>query len=235
VPEQAFANVELADAPSDQANPDPIFVIPHQEKGGAMAVGFIGAGKIGRALAKHLTRSRYDVIVSNSRGPGSLEPLVAELGPRAKAGTVAEAAAAPVVFLSVTWAQLPAALSKLPDWKGRIAIDTTNAYVAEGSGIRLLDIGRKTSSEVVAGMVPGARLVKAFNTLFHAILAADPAEAGGRRVIFLSGDDAKAKAEVSAIIDKLGFAPIDLGGLAEGGKMQQAGGPLAGVNLLRRQ
>jgi len=199
-----------------------------------MAVGIVGAGKIGQALARHLTRSGFEVIVSNSRGPESLRPLVTELGPKAKAGTTAEAAAAPVVFLTVTWSQLPGALSKLPDWKGRIAVDTTNPLVAEGTGVRLLDLGSKTSSEVVAGMVPGARLVKAFNTLFHVVVASDPSEAGGRRVIFLSGDDAKAKQEVAAMIDKLGFAPIDLGGLVAGGKMQQAGGPLAGLNLLRR-
>ena len=199
-----------------------------------MAVGIVGAGKIGRALAKHLTRAGFDVIISNSRGPESLRPLVAVLGPKAKVGTTAEAAAAPVVFLSVTWTQLPAVLSKVPDWKGRIAVDMTNPYVADGSGMRLADLGGKTSSEVVAGMVPGARLVKAFNTLFYVILASDPSEAGARRVIFLSGDDAKAKAEVSAVIDKLGFAPIDLGGLVAGGRMQQAGGPLAGVNLLRK-
>jgi predicted dinucleotide-binding enzyme len=174
------------------------------------------------------------VIVSNSRGPESLRPLLAELGPKARAGTAAEAAAAPIVFLTVTWSQLPTALSKLPDWKGRIVVDTTNPYLAEGSGVRLLDLGSKTSSEVVAAMVPGARLVKAFNTLSHAVLVSDPSEAGGRRVIFLSGDEAKAKQEVAALIDKLGFAPIDLGGLVEGGKMQQAGRPLAGVNLLRR-
>jgi len=199
-----------------------------------MAIGIVGAGKIGRALAKHLTRSGFDVIVSNSRGPESLRPLVAELGPKAKAGTTAEAAAAPVVFLAVTWEQLPTALSNLPDWKGRIVVDTTNPYVAEGTGIRLVDLRGKTSSEVVAEMVPGARLVKAFNTLFQAVLASDPGEAGGRRVIFFSGDDAKAKQEVAALIDKIGFAPVDLGGLVEGGKMQQAGRPLAGLNLLRR-
>jgi len=122
-----------------------------------MTVGIIGAGKIGRALAKHLTRSGQDAIVSNRRGPDSLAPLIAELGPKAKAGTVAQAAAAPVVFLSVTWTELPAALSKLPDWKGRVAVDTANPYVAEGSALRLVDLGGRTSSEIMAGIVPGAR------------------------------------------------------------------------------
>src|SRR6266481_7902493 len=198
-----------------------------------MKIGIIGAGKIGRAIARHLTCSGHDVIVSNSRGPESLKSLVAELGQKATAGTVAEAAAAPVVFLTVTWAQLPAALSKLPPWKGRIAVDTTNPYVAQGSGVRLLDLGGKTSSEIVAEMVPGARLVKAFNTLFHVVLAEDPRQTGGRRVIFLSGDDATAKAEVSELIDQIGFAAVDVGGLVEGGKMQQAGAPLARLNLVR--
>src|SRR2546426_1093607 len=102
-----------------------------------------------------------------------------------------------------------------------------------GAGKIGRDLGKKTSSEVVAEMVPGARLVKAFNTLFHVVLAAEPREGAGRRVVFFSGDDAKAKAEVSALIDGLGFAPVDLGGLVEGGRMQQAGAPLAGLNLLR--
>src|SRR6266481_5438172 len=174
-----------------------------------MKIGIIGAGKIGRAIARHLTRSGHDAIVSNSRGPESLKSLVAELGQKAKAGTVAEAATAPIVFLTVTWAQLPAALAKLPAWRGRIAVDTTNPYVAQGSGVRLLDLGSKTSSEIVAEMVPGARLVKAFNTLSHLLLAEDPRQTGGRRVIFFSGDDAKAKQEVAAMMDKLGFAPVD--------------------------
>src|SRR6266849_771119 len=136
-----------------------------------MNIRMIGAGKIGRAIARHLSSAGDDNNVSTSRGPEPLKPVVGELGQKAEAGTVAEAAAAPVVFLTVTWAQLPTALSKLPAWKGRIAVDTTNPYVAQGSGMRLLDLGGKTSSEIVAEMVPGARLVKAFNTLFHVLLA----------------------------------------------------------------
>ena len=90
-----------------------------------------------------------------------------------------------------------------------------------------------TSSQVLADLVPGARVVKAANTLGAAVLGSDPHEAGGRRVIFLSGDDAEAKSEVSAPFEDAGLVAIDLGGLVSGGALQQLGGPLAGVNLIK--
>src|SRR2546423_7320233 len=125
------------------------------QKGGAMTVGIIGAGKIGAAIARHLTKSGYDVIVSNRRGPESLRPLVAELGPKAKAGTVEQAAAASVIFLTVTWSQLPGVLSKLPAWDGRIAIDAPNHYAADATGLRHHLIGRGTSTDAEAAIDPG--------------------------------------------------------------------------------
>ncbi len=197
-----------------------------------MECGILGAGKIGRALGKHLTKAGHQVIVSNSRGPASLTSLVEELGPNAKAGTAAEAAAAPIVFITVLWAHLREALAHLPAWNGRVVVDETNPFIAEGPGFRPADLDGKTSSETVAELVPGARLVKAFNTLPVAVLAADPHEAGGHRVIFVSGDDAPAKADVMALTKDLGFAPCDLGGLSDGGKLQQAGGSLVGSNFV---
>ena len=110
-------------------------------------------------------------------------------------------------------------------WDGQTLIDTTNAFNA--------DLGGRTSSEIVAELVPGARLVKAANTLPTALLGADPQEAGGRRVLFLSGDDAAGKAAVSELFDAAGFSVIDLGDLATGGRIQQVGGPLPGLNLVR--
>lgn len=197
-----------------------------------MTIGIIGAGGIGQAFAGQVAKSGYKVIVSNSRGPESLTEVVSQLGPHAKAGTRQEAAQADVVVLAVPWEQLRAALFDLPAWNGRILIDATNPVVQPG--FRLADLGGSTSSEVVASLVPGARVVKVANTLLRAVLAADPNEAGGHRVLFMSGDDAAAKADVSSILENVGFATIDLGGLASGGKLQQfPGGPLPTLNLIK--
>jgi predicted dinucleotide-binding enzyme len=197
-----------------------------------MTIGIIGAGGIGQAFAGHVAKGGYEVIVSNSRGPESLAGVVGALGPHARAGTRQEAAQADVVVVSVRWAQLRAALSDLPAWRGRILIDATNPVSEPGAG--LADLNGRTSSEVVASLVPGARVVKVANTLPRALLATDPKQVGGRRVLFMSGDDAAAKAEVSAILETVGFATVDLGGLASGGRLQQfPGGPLPNLNLIR--
>ena len=197
-----------------------------------MKISIIGAGGIGQAFAGHVAKAGYEVIVSNSRGPESLAPLVSKLGPRARAGTRQEAAQADVVFIAVRWEQVRAALADLPAWGGRILIDATNPVLQPG--FRLAELNGSTSSEIVASMVPGARVVKTANTLLRDVLAADPKQAGGRRVLFVSGDDADAKGQVSAILEKAGFAAIDLGGLASGGKLQQfPGGPLATLNLIK--
>jgi len=193
-------------------------------------IGIVGAGGIGQAFASHVARAGYEVIVSNSRGPDSLAKLVSELGPHARAGTRAQAAQADVVFLSVRWEQVPDALAGLPGWGGRIVIDATNPILP---GFRPAELNGSTSSEVVASLVPGARVVKAVNTLPVALLASDPRQAGGQRVLFLSGDDAEAKAQVGGILAKTGFATVDLGGLVSGGRLQQFGGPLPALNLIK--
>lgn len=195
-------------------------------------IGIIGAGAIGQAIAKQLVRAGLNVTLSNSRGPASLADLVEQLGPNANGGTVQDAAAADIVFLSVQWGQLQSALANVPPWNGRIVIDATNPVILPD--YRLAELGGRNSSEVVTDLVPGARLVKAFNTLLAAALASDPNQAGGKRVLFLSGDDAAAKVAVGQLIDHLGFAGIDLGSLAVGGKLQQyPGGPLPALNLIQ--
>lgn len=193
-------------------------------------IGILGAGNIAQGFARHVARAGYPVILSNSRGPESLADVVATLGNGVRAGTVHEAAQAPIVLLALPWMHLTDALANLPAWEGRIVIDATNfilfpAFVPA-------DLGDKTSSEVVAELLPGARVVKAFNTLDAAILAADPQEAGGNRVIFMSGDDEEAKADVRRLIQAMGFASLDLGSLIAGGKLQQFGGPLPTHNLI---
>jgi predicted dinucleotide-binding enzyme len=194
-----------------------------------MTIGFIGLGHVGQALAIKSVQAGYCVLLSNQRGPGSLARYVAELGPLATAGTVAEAAQAEVVFLAVPWPAIGQALQGLPNWEGRIVVDATNPILADGTYV---DLGDKTSSELVAAELPGARVVKAFNSLFAAWMADEPGQPAGKRVVFVSGDDADAKQTVKELISAMGFAPIDLGGLMEGGRLQQAGKPLAALNLL---
>jgi len=197
-----------------------------------MTIGIIGAGGIGQAFAGQVVKAGYEVIVSNSRGPESLAEVVSRLGPRAKAGTRHEAAEAEMVVVAVRWQQLSAALTDLPAWQGRILIDCTNPIVKPG--FQLTELNGFTSSEFVASLAPGARVVKVANTLPRALLASDPSQAGGRRVLFMSGDDAAAKEDVSVILEEAGFATIDLGGLASGGRLQQVpGGLLTALNLIK--
>jgi 8-hydroxy-5-deazaflavin:NADPH oxidoreductase len=187
------------------------------------SVGIIGAGRLGQAMARAARRAGRDVVIANSRGPESLAAVASELG--ASAGTVGEAVAADVVVIAVPWDRVPDAVGGL-EWNGQIVIDATNDWRAD-------DLDGRTSSELVADLVPGARVVKAGNTLGADVLGSDPQEAGGRRVIFVSGDDADAKATVASLFEDAGFAVIDLGELATGGAMQQIHHPLAGVNLIR--
>jgi predicted dinucleotide-binding enzyme len=188
-------------------------------------VGIIGAGRLGQAMARTARRADREVVIANSRGPESLASVVSALGEGVSAGTVDEAAAAGIVVIAVPWDRVPAAVQGL-EWNSQIVIDTTNDFAAE-------DLLGRTSSELVADLVAGARLVKAANTLGADVLGSDPHEAGGQRVIFISGDDADAKAKVVALFQDAGFAAIDLGDLATGGAMQQIHYPLAGVNLIR--
>ncbi|NKJ08956.1 NAD(P)-binding domain-containing protein [Rhizobium sp. SG741] len=196
------------------------------------SIGIIGAGNIGRAIAATLARKGIAATLSNSRGPETLAELVASLGPSITAGTRAEAAAKDIVFVAVNWSKLPAAMAGLPDWNSRIVVDANNPI--EAPLFQPIDLGGRTSSAVFAGMVPGARLVKAFNHLLAAVLAGDPTSEGGRRVLFYSGDDAAAKAEVGALIDRLGYFGIDLGDLAIGSRLVQfPGGPLPAHNFVK--
>ena len=197
-----------------------------------MTIGIIGSGAIGTAFARTLARAGIEATISNSRGPESLNELVQELGPSIKAGTRAEAARADIVFIAVNWTKLPVALASLPDWNGRIVIDANNPI--EAPLFKPVDLKGRVSSEVVADLVPGARVVKAFNHLRAEVLARDPRADGGQRVLFYSGNDSAAKAEVAALIDRIGFTGIDLGSLAVGGKLAQfPGGPLPNQNLVK--
>ncbi|WP_324670496.1 NADPH-dependent F420 reductase [Hymenobacter sp. GOD-10R] len=194
-----------------------------------MKIGTIGAGNIAQAFVRHAAKAGFEITISSKSGPAALAELAATIGPGVRAGTVEEAVQADLVLLSVPWDAVAEVLANVPAWRGQVVVDTTNAI--HFPDFKPLDLGPKTSTELVAEQAPGARVVKGFNATGAAILALDPNEGGGKRVIFISGDDASAKAEVLQMLDAMGFAGIDLGSLAIGGRFQQFPGPLSGTNL----
>lgn len=201
-----------------------------------MRIGFIGAGTVTKTIGRHLINAGHEIIVSNSRGPESLTSLVAELGPGATAGTKMQAAECDVVVLATNWAKAPEALKDI-DWHGQILIDATNAHMdakpdisREGVKRSLAALQGRTSSEMVAKMAVGARLVKSISNM-PMVWIQDFSSHKPKTVIFASGDDREAKKIVIDLIDSLGFVAIDLGSLAEGGAMQQLGAPLSGLDL----
>ncbi|CAD7712901.1 Pyrroline-5-carboxylate reductase [Xanthomonas hydrangeae] len=196
-----------------------------------MKISIIGAGAIGSAIARKLAKAGIDATIANQRGPASLQALVAELGPHITAVSAAEAAQADLVFVAVNWGGVQELLSSVGPWNNRILIDANNAV--QVPSYQPVDLGGLASSEAVAQWAPGARVVKAFNHLIAAVLDSDPNVDGGKRVLFLSGEDADAKQTVSDLATTLGFAPIDLGGVQQGRLTQFPGGPLAIINLAR--
>ena len=213
-----------------------------------MSIGIIGAGALGSNLARAFARAGIPAVISNRRGPESLAELVRELGPTIKAGTTEEAAKADIVFVAIRWADLKNVLGALPAWNGRIVVDGTNpvewidpnspdandpANPLAAYGIRAADLGGRHSSSVVRELVPGARLVKAFNHLDVRVLP-EPEASGGRRVLFYSGDDADAKTTIRSLIEKAGFFAVDLGALDVGGPLASLPfGPLSGVSFVK--
>jgi predicted dinucleotide-binding enzyme len=196
-----------------------------------MSIGIIGAGNIGSAFARALARNAVGATIANSRGATSLAALADELSPYIKAGEISEAAAADIVLVAVPWSKLPKALVDLPNWNGRVVIDANNPI--EAPLFKPAALNGRLSTEVFQDLVPGARVVKAFNHLRPDLLSGDPRAEGGSRVLFYSGDDAQAKAQVAGLIDKLGFTGIDLGPISVGGKLAQfPGGPLPSLNLV---
>jgi predicted dinucleotide-binding enzyme len=200
------------------------------EKEKHMEIGIIGAGKVASAFAKYLLDSGHRVLLSNGGNPERLADVVRLLGAGASAVEPAVAALAPVVLLAVPWENVEQALSDLPAWNGRILIDATNQFLGDGS---VLDLHGQVSSELVAAFAPDARVVKALNNFFMARFEDGPDVGTAKRVAFLSGDDADAKYLVGALFKTFGFVVVDLGGLHEGGRLQQVGGPFAGVDMLQ--
>jgi len=184
-----------------------------------MSYAIIGFGKIGQALAKAFARSGIEVSVATTRDPESFASAAAAIGPRIIPKKLAEAVMADIIFLAVRFESHRDVAKALPSWPGKTIVDVTNAY-----GVSPEELGGQPSSKAVAQAFTGARLVKGFNHLVAAVLAQDPAVHGGRRVVFLASDDDAAADQIGALAEKLGFAPIKLGGLSEGGLLVQARG-----------
>ncbi len=188
-----------------------------------MKIGIIGAGMIGAAAAKLFVKGGHEVALSNSRGPESLSALIAELGSRATAKTVADTARwAEVVLLAVPW-RLPEALPPADAVAGKIVIDAMNPYAEDRT---VIDLGATSSSEVTRRRLPGARLVKAFNTIWFKHLAErgrPERPVDERHAIFVAGDDEAAKRIVIGLIEGIGFGAVDTGSLVEGGRRQEPG------------
>jgi predicted dinucleotide-binding enzyme len=184
-----------------------------------MSYAIIGFGKLGQALAKAFARKGINVSVATTRDPESFASDAAAIGPGVIPTTLAEAVKADIIFLAVRYESHRDVAGTLPNWKGKTIVDVTNAY-----GVPPEELVGQSSAKVVAQAFTGGRLVKGFNHLVAAILEQDPAVHGGRRVVFLASDDDGAAADIAAIAENLGFAPIKLGGLSEGGLLVQARG-----------
>jgi predicted dinucleotide-binding enzyme len=184
-----------------------------------MSYAIIGFGKIGHALAKAFARNGIEVAVATTRDPQSFAADAAAIGPKVIAKTLAEAVKADVIFLAVRFELRGDVAKALPDWQGKTIVDVTNAY-----GVPPEQLGGQPSAKAVAQAFTGAKVVKGFNHLVAAVLDQDPAVHGGRRVVFLASDDDGAASEIGALAEKLGFAPIKLGRISEGGLLVHARG-----------
>jgi 8-hydroxy-5-deazaflavin:NADPH oxidoreductase len=197
-----------------------------------MRIGFIGAGHVGGTLGKLFADAGHEVGLSNSRGPATLTELVERIGDRARAMTVPEAAEfGEVVIVSIplrSYREVPA-----EPLSGKVVVDTNNYYAGRDGRIAELEDGSTTSSELLQAHLAGARVVKAFNTLYFEVLASQgrPAGASERFAIPISGDDDGAKKVVAGLIDEIGFDAVDVGDLSSGGRRQQPGSPIYNVLL----
>src|ERR1700752_3973769 len=188
-----------------------------------MEIGTIGAGDFAQAFAKRALKIGHKVKLSNNRGPESLREIVNQLGPGAMAVTKEEAAACEMVLLAVPWDNVPETLAGLPKWKNQILIDGTNPFHGSAGKFTPSDVGNLSTSQLVAALAPGARVVKALNTMIVPNLEAEPIVNGARRVAFISADHDGAKKKVGTLLEGFGYSVIDLGNLLDSGLIQQAG------------
>lgn len=190
--------------------------------GGVSTIGLIGSGMIGGTVARLAIAAGLDVVLSNSRGPETLAALISELGPRARAATPAEAAAAGDLVVVTVPLRAYRSVPALP-LAGKIVVDTNNYYPDRDGRIAELDSGAATVSGLLQRHLPSSRVVKAFNNIYykHLLSLSRPAGAPDRSALPIAGDDAGAKATVTALLDALGYDAVDAGALAESWRFER--------------
>ena len=184
-----------------------------------MSHAIIGAGNVGKALAGAFARKGIEVAIASRKPVETLAPVAKVIGPTVIPKSLQDAVKADIIILAIPFGTQKEFAKVIESWKGKIVIDVTNAY-----GVAPEELGNLPSSVIVSQAFPGARLVKAFNSLPAEVLAKDPNVNGGRRVIFVSSDEEADAAEVAKLVEQLGFSPVQLGKLAEGGLLIQARG-----------
>lgn len=198
-----------------------------------MSYAIVGFGKIGQALARAFARRNLEVIVASRRPPEALAPLARAIGPTVVAGSLRDAVEADTIILAVPFGEHREVAKALPNWQGKTVIDAMNTLVP------LEELDGLLSSAFAAKAFTGARFVKGFNHLIAATLATDPSVEGGHRVVFLSSDEDDAVAPVADLARRLGFAPVKLGRLDEGGALVHARGrdwgPLIFQDLFKKE
>jgi predicted dinucleotide-binding enzyme len=197
-----------------------------------MIYSIIGSGAIGTALARQFARTNTPVLIANTRGPSTLADLTQELGSAVRPVKLSDALQADTIILAVPFSAVEQVAGLAPDWSGRVVIDATNAI--DFTDFSPADLGGRLSSDIVAAALPGAAIVKAFNTLPAAVLAQEPKTAEGKRTVFHSSNSEQATAMAAELIATLGYAPINLGRIDEGGRLQQFGGPLMVHSLIKQ-
>jgi 8-hydroxy-5-deazaflavin:NADPH oxidoreductase len=194
-----------------------------------MKLSILGSGRVAYSVARRAIAAGHEIVIGSSNPSKIDREKWLEL-PSVKFTSISEAGLDDVVLLAVPWEHVDHILEQIPTWDRRILIDATNPFV--GTPLRLLDLGGQNASLLISKKAPGAEVVKAFNSIKMEIFDLGPKVKNGTRILFVSGDERRAKERVIDFIESLGFKTIDLGGLAEGGLIQQAGGPLAGKDII---
>jgi 8-hydroxy-5-deazaflavin:NADPH oxidoreductase len=196
-----------------------------------MSYSIIGTGTVGRTLAGFFAKAGVKVTLANTRGPQAVEPIARQLGGKVAPASLDEALDADIIFFAVPFLNFKDVGSIKPDWTGKIVVDVTNASLGP-QDIRHKVLQGRLSSEVNAEHVPGAKLVKAFNQLPMKVLSS-PVPTGGKRVVFISSNHEDASAKVAGLAKELGFAPIEVGKVGEGGRLIQARNALVFQDLIK--